>query len=79
MFDASLVEGIPDLPQDSAHWWGPESTFFSSPLGKNLYTVVGGVYADPEDENAMLKDVNWDEEARVELLRERYAVSSLYP
>lgn len=64
---------MPDLPEDSTHWWGPKTTFFASRLGKNAFTVVGGVYKDPE-----VDDVNvlWDQEADVKLLRDGYAVSS---
>jgi salicylate hydroxylase len=75
VFDASLVESIPDLPEDSAHWWGPDTNFFSSTLGRNMYTVVGGVAADPKDPDARLKQVSWDEAGDIELLRDTYAVS----
>ena len=75
VFNASLVENIPDLPEDSAHWWGPETNFFSSRLGRNLYTVVGGIQVDPEHPEVRLKNVAWDDEGNVELLREIYAVS----
>ncbi len=40
-----------------------------------MYTVVGGVAADPKDPNARFKEVTWDETGDVELLRETYAVS----
>jgi salicylate hydroxylase len=79
VFDASLVESVPDLPEDSAHWLGPDTNFFSSRLGRNMYTVVGGVAADPEDPDARFKDVSWDESGDVELLRETYAVSLFKP
>lgn len=71
VFDRSLVESIPDVPDDSAHWWGPDTTFFASYLGKNAFTVVGGVYKDPEAEDA---NVEWDQEASVKLLRDIYTV-----
>jgi salicylate hydroxylase len=74
VFDASLVESIPDLPEDSAHWWGPQTNFFSSRLGRNMYTVVGGVTVDPDDPDARFKDVAWDDDGDVELLREDYKV-----
>ncbi|TVY84773.1 Salicylate hydroxylase [Lachnellula suecica] len=73
VFDASLVEGIPDLPPDSTHWWGPGTNFFASRLGKNSFTVVGGVNGNPKDPSAPLKDVHWDQEASVKLLRDKYA------
>jgi hypothetical protein len=75
VFDASLTDSIPNLPPDSTHWWGPDTNFFASRLGKNAYTVVGGIHSEPSDPNAMFKDVSWDQEADVKLLREKYAVS----
>jgi salicylate hydroxylase len=82
VFDFSLAEFIPDLPPDSTHWWGPETNFFASRLGKNTYTVVGGFNGNPEDPNAKYRDVAWDQEASVEQFREKYTVSQpllLYP
>lgn len=75
VFSASLTDKVPDLPLDSAHWWGPTTTFFSSPLGKNQYTVVGGIYLDP-DSPASSPDIgsaNWDQEADINLLQDTYA------
>jgi salicylate hydroxylase len=40
-----------------------------------MYTVVGGVAADPKDPDTGFKEVSWDEAGDVELLRETYAVS----
>lgn len=71
IFDTSLIEGIPDIPLDSGHWWGPDTTFFASKLGKTSFAVVGQVYSDPEKEDVK---VEWDDEASVKLLREIYAV-----
>jgi salicylate hydroxylase len=76
-FDASLTMPIPNLPEDSVHWWGPKSSFFSSKLGRNLYTVVGSVYGDPDDPNAEYREAAWDEEADVKILRELFTVSLL--
>ncbi|KAH8803526.1 monooxygenase [Xylogone sp. PMI_703] len=73
VFDASLTDSIPDLPPDSTHWWGPDTNFFASRLGRNTYTVVGGTLSDPSDPEALFKDVSWDEEANVKLLRDKYA------
>ncbi|TVY37530.1 6-hydroxynicotinate 3-monooxygenase [Lachnellula subtilissima] len=73
VFDTSLVESIPNVPLDSTHWWGPDTTFFASRLGKNTYTVVGGVNADPKDSSAALKNAEWDQEASVSLLRDKYS------
>jgi salicylate hydroxylase len=75
VFDASLVQDIPDLPEDSAHWWGPDTNFFASRLGRGMYTVVGGVSADPEDPDARFRGVVWDNDGDVEVLREKYKVS----
>ncbi|KAL5329593.1 hypothetical protein ACEPPN_003107 [Leptodophora sp. 'Broadleaf-Isolate-01'] len=69
-FDASLVESIPDLPEDSIHWWGPTNSFFSSRLGKNSFTTVGSVFGDPEDPKALYRDVSWDEGASLQAFRE---------
>jgi hypothetical protein len=75
VFDTSLAASIPDLPEDSTHWWGPDTNFFASRLGKNAFTVVGGIHSDPDDPDAMYKGVSWDQEADVKLLQEKYAVS----
>lgn len=73
IFEYDLVKDIPDLPLDSNHWWGPNTTFFASILGKNKYTVVGGVNSDPAKANTPLGNVQWDQEANVKLLRDTYA------
>ncbi|KAL6880004.1 hypothetical protein HDV57DRAFT_498644 [Trichoderma longibrachiatum] len=71
-FDASLVEGkVPDLPADAAHWWGTKDTFFSSRLGKGLYTVVGA-YDDGRSVEELEKSVTWDQAGNVQFLREKY-------
>lgn len=77
VFDYDLVKEIPDLPLDSVHWWGPNTNFFASILGKNKYTVVGGVSFNPESINTPFKNVAWDQEANVKLLKDLYAVSKL--
>ncbi len=69
------MESIPDLPENSTHWWGPTTTFFASRLGKNGFTTVGGLYADPDNPNAPYKDVSWDDDADLKVFREIYAVS----
>ncbi|KKA16259.1 hypothetical protein T310_10161 [Rasamsonia emersonii CBS 393.64] len=71
-FDASLVEGkVPDLPPDSTHWWGPRENFFASKLGKNQFTVVGS-YIDKRSPEELERQVSWDQEGDIKLLRERY-------
>ena len=76
IYDYSLVDSIPNIPQDSTHWWGPDTSFFASRLGKNLFTVVGGVQDDPNNETAAYKNTSWDQEANVKILRELYSVSA---
>ncbi|KAL7931364.1 FAD/NAD(P)-binding domain-containing protein [Trichoderma chlorosporum] len=72
IFDAALVEGkIPDLPADAAHWWGTKDTFFSSRLGKGLYTVVGA-YDDGRSAEELEKSITWDQAGNVKFLREKY-------
>ncbi|KIM94710.1 hypothetical protein OIDMADRAFT_60487 [Oidiodendron maius Zn] len=72
VFDTSLAASIPNLPEDSTHWWGPDTNFFASRLGKNAFTVVGGIHSNPDDPDAAYKGVSWDQEANVKLLREKY-------
>ncbi|CZR65806.1 related to salicylate 1-monooxygenase [Phialocephala subalpina] len=71
-FDASLTKSIPNLPEDSIHWWGTTTSFFSSKLGKNSYTVVGSIFVDPDDPSAQLKDAEWDEKASVQAFRDLF-------
>ncbi|KAB8263022.1 hypothetical protein BDV32DRAFT_146813 [Aspergillus pseudonomiae] len=70
-FDASLVEHIQDLPLDSTHWWGPKENFFASRLGKNQYTTVGN-FDLPVETDGKVRNVQWDAEGNVEVLRQRY-------
>ncbi|OJD37931.1 salicylate hydroxylase [Diplodia corticola] len=74
VFDASLVEGTPDLPEDSTHWWGPTGSFFASRLGKNQFTTVGIVSLDPADPaNApIVNNAHWDSPADINLVRKLY-------
>ena len=79
IFNASLVDSIQGVPLDSTHWWGPETNFFATRLAQNLFTVQGGIYADPQDPVAIAKfrdGGRWDQEANINLLREKYVVSS---
>ncbi|KAL4804954.1 hypothetical protein BDV18DRAFT_161353 [Aspergillus unguis] len=71
-FDASLVEGIPDLPDDSMHWWGPEDNFFASRLGKNTYTTVGAYSTPLNSTQLQSQNINWDSRGDVAFLRERF-------
>ncbi|KAE8141387.1 hypothetical protein BDV38DRAFT_279285 [Aspergillus pseudotamarii] len=70
-FDASLVAHIRDLPLDSTHWWGPKENFFASRLGKNQYTTVGN-FDIPVSTDGRVRNVQWDDEESVEVLRQRY-------
>ncbi|KAE9963403.1 hypothetical protein BLS_009328 [Venturia inaequalis] len=70
IFPASLTKSIPNLPQDATHWWSPKTTFFSSPLRKNLCTIVGGIYLDPA--LTPLENGTWDRPADVKILRDTY-------
>jgi salicylate hydroxylase len=76
VFDYSLVESIPDIPQDSTHWWGTDTSFFASRLGKNLFTVVGGVQDDPNNPFALYKNASWDQGANTKILSYIYSVSN---
>jgi salicylate hydroxylase len=74
VFDLKLLEnqGVDDVLSEANHWWGPERTFFSSKLGSNLFTIVGGQYSNPSDPNAPFKDTAWDSDGNVDALRELY-------
>lgn len=74
VFDYSLVESIPDIPQDSTHWWGTDTSFFASRLGKNLFTVVGGAQDDPNNPFALYKNASWDQGANTKILTDIYSV-----
>ncbi|MAD87136.1 MAG: hypothetical protein CL912_29610 [Deltaproteobacteria bacterium] len=78
IFDAALIEPIEGVPLDSTHWWGPDTNFFATRLAQNLFTVQGGIYADPKDPAAIAKfrdGGQWDKQADIQLLREKYVVS----
>ncbi|KAF7593206.1 hypothetical protein BBP40_011836 [Aspergillus hancockii] len=70
-FDASLVADIPDLPLDSAHWWGPNENFFASRLGKNQYTTVSN-FDLPKSADGKVEELKWDGEENIEVLRQRH-------
>ncbi|KAL4746977.1 hypothetical protein BDW72DRAFT_197188 [Aspergillus terricola var. indicus] len=83
-FDASLVVGkIPDLPEDSLHWWGPEDNFFASRLGKGQYTTVGA-YSDPRPSEEVERTISWDARGNnwhplIRALTEATLYTNLYP
>lgn len=72
VFDASLVEGTPDLPDDSTHWWGPTGSVFASRLGKSQFTTVSSVQLDPEDpkNKAIVESSRWDDLGDINHVRE---------
>ncbi|KZT02803.1 monooxygenase [Laetiporus sulphureus 93-53] len=70
-YDASLVEGVLDLPPDSTHWWGLDKFFFASKLGKNQFTIVGS-YDPTLNFGHESEEVNWDDQGDVNILREAY-------
>lgn len=72
VFGAKLVEHIPGVLDEAYHWWGPDRTFFSSRLGKNLFTIVGGNYTDPNAPDAPWKDATWNSDGDLGVLKSYY-------
>ncbi|KAF4635628.1 hypothetical protein G7Y89_g2461 [Cudoniella acicularis] len=72
VFPTSLVESIPGLPADSTHWWGLSTNFFASRLGKNTFTVVGGLQSDPSNPNPHIANAEWDQDASLQLFKDTY-------
>lgn len=72
VFDAKLVEHIPTVTDEANHWWGPDRTFFASRLGKDLFTIVGGNYSDPNAPDALYKDSVWNSQGDLETLKGLY-------
>ncbi|KAK4496824.1 hypothetical protein PRZ48_012808 [Zasmidium cellare] len=72
VFDAKLVEHIPGVLDEAYHWWGPDRTFFSSKLGKNQFTIVGGNYTDPNAPDAPFKDATWNSDGDLAVFKEYY-------
>lgn len=72
VFPIAHVSHISDLPEEAAHFWGPDRTLFLSKLGKGLYTIVGSYQADPDAPDAQYKDAVWNQEGDVNVLREYY-------
>lgn len=50
--------------------WGPKDSFFSSKLGKGLYTTVGA-YEDPQNGQSA-KAAAWNQTGNVEFFKEKY-------
>ena len=72
VFDADLVKGIGDVLDEAYHWWGHDRTFFSSRLGKDLFTIVGGYHSNPNAEDAPYKDATWNSDGDVEEVKAYY-------
>jgi salicylate hydroxylase len=72
VFDVKLLKGLDTELEEANHWWGPDRTFFASRLGKQLFTIVGGHYSDPDAPDAPYKDTNWNSAGNVDVLREYY-------
>jgi len=72
VFKADRLKDVDEILQEANHWWGHDRTFFSSRLGTDLFTIVGGNYSDPEAPDAPFKDAVWNSEGDVNILREYY-------
>ncbi|KAK3368639.1 hypothetical protein B0H63DRAFT_515195 [Podospora didyma] len=73
VFPISHVAHISGLPDEATHFWGPNGrTLFTSPLGKDLFTVVASHQSDPSAADAPYSDAVWDEDGDVSVFREFY-------
>lgn len=73
VFDVNLLHGLDAaILNEANHWWGPDRTFFASRLGKDLFTIVGGYYSDPDAPDAPYKDATWNSKGSVDVLRDYY-------
>ncbi|ORX97962.1 salicylate 1-monooxygenase [Clohesyomyces aquaticus] len=72
VFPFSHVSHILDLPDEAAHFWGPDRTLFMSRLGENLFTFVGSYQSDPDVPGAPYKDSEWDSDGDVNVQKEYY-------
>ncbi|KIH91179.1 salicylate hydroxylase [Sporothrix brasiliensis 5110] len=52
VFPRAHVAHIEGLPHEATHVWGHDRNLFFSPLGRDLYTVVGQVQYDPAEDTA---------------------------
>jgi salicylate hydroxylase len=70
-FPRSHVEHIANLPDEAVHYWGPDHSFFVTPLAGGLYSVVASRQCDtnapPDDSIA-----TWDSLGDVNTLKEQY-------
>jgi salicylate hydroxylase len=72
VFDVKLLDGLDTEIKEANHWWGPDRTFFSSRLGGDLFTIVGGYYSDPNAPDAPYKNATWNSDGDAEVLRDYY-------
>jgi len=72
VYDINRLKGLGDVLDEANHWWGPNRSFFSSPLGKGLFTIVGSHYSDPDAPDTPYKDATWNSEGNVDDLRPLY-------
>ncbi|EME78774.1 uncharacterized protein MYCFIDRAFT_109809, partial [Pseudocercospora fijiensis CIRAD86] len=72
IFSADLVSHIPGVLDGACFWWSQNRTFFSSKLGKNLFTIVGGNYSDPDAPDALYKTSTWNSEGDLKVLKDFY-------
>lgn len=71
---ADILKTLED-PDEAVHVWGPEgNTLFYSPLGRDLYTIVGSTQIpnSDEDKNAPYANTEWESEGNLEALRALY-------
>ena len=72
VFEADRLKDVDEILQEANHWWGHDTTFFSSRLGTHLFTIVGGHYSDPDAPDAPYKDATWNSEGDINVLRSYY-------
>ena len=63
---------IPNLPDESLHYWAPDRTLFVSPLPQGLFAVVAAHQCDPNDPGQQYLKAGWDGDADIVVLRELY-------
>ncbi|RFU79419.1 monooxygenase, fad-binding [Trichoderma arundinaceum] len=67
----ALSPNVQQLYEEVLKIWGTKDTFFSSRLGKGLYTVVGA-YDDGRSAEELERSITWDQAGNVQFLREKY-------
>ncbi|EXJ86837.1 hypothetical protein A1O3_03791 [Capronia epimyces CBS 606.96] len=72
VFNYSLVEDIPNLPQNSTHFTNGLDFFFATRAGSDQYAVTATFIVDPRTDH-QYSETDWNKSASVDTLRERYA------